>query len=56
LATDEPPESPELVLHTDTSSRVDDSVTPVPGWLEQRGLTPSLLARAAAAPGYASYW
>jgi adenylylsulfate kinase len=51
----EPPESPELVLHTD-KERIDESVAVVLGWLERRGLTPSLQASAAPASGQASYW
>jgi adenylyl-sulfate kinase len=49
----EPPESPELVLHTD-KERIDESVALVLGWLGRRGLTSSLQASAAAAPGHAS--
>jgi adenylyl-sulfate kinase len=49
----EPPESPELVLRTDTEP-VDETVAAVLGWLERRGLTPSL--QASGAPGQASYW
>jgi adenylylsulfate kinase len=51
----EPPEAPELVLHTD-SERIDESVALVLGWLERHGLTPPRQASAAATPGQASYW
>jgi adenylylsulfate kinase len=51
----EPPELPELVLRTDRQ-RVDESVAVVLGWLERRGLAPSLQASGASAPGQASYW
>jgi len=49
----EPPESPELMLRTDIEP-VDESVAAVLGWLERRGLAPSL--QASGAPGQASYW
>jgi adenylyl-sulfate kinase len=51
----EPPESPELVLHTD-KERIDESVAVVLGWLERRGLTPSLQTSAAPGSDHASYW
>jgi len=51
----EPPESPELVLHTD-KERIDESVGVVLGWLERRGLTPSLQTSAAPGSDHASYW
>ncbi len=50
----EPPEAPELVLHTD-KERIDESVALVLDWLEHQGLTPSSQATAAAAD-HASYW
>ena len=51
----EPPESPELVLHTD-KGRIDESVAVVLGWLERRGLTPPLQTSAAPGSDHASYW